>query len=144
MRGQFPGAQIQKKTFYLSQESAQKLSAELGEHVSRIQTYYIANGGAAVLGFGTFDTHTVRTKQETLFIVMDGQGIIKHVQVAAFLEPRDYIAPERWLLLFRGKKSGDALDQPTITGSTLTVKAVKNSVRRTLALQKLHAVSNAK
>lgn len=139
MQSQFPGLQIQKQALYLSKESAQKLSAELGEAVPRIQTYYIARGKSGTAGFGTFDTHVVRTKQETLFIIMDNRGIVKHVEVAAFLEPRDYLAPERWLRLFQGKAAGNALDQPTITGATLTVKAVKNSVHRTLALQKLHS-----
>ncbi|MBL8020450.1 MAG: FMN-binding protein [Leptospirales bacterium] len=139
MQAQFPGSLIQKQTLYLSKESAQKLSAELGETVPRLQTYYLARGKAGNAGFGTFDTHVVRTKQETLFIVMDNRGTIKYVEVAAFLEPRDYLAPERWLRLFQGKGTGDQLDQPTITGATLTVKAVKNSIRRTLALQKLHS-----
>jgi len=139
LQGQFPGSRVQRKTLYLSKETQLRLGKELGEEVSRVQTFYVASGSGGVLGYGIFDTHVVRTKQETLFIVMDKQGIIKHVEVAAFLEPRDYLAPARWLALFRGKSHADNLDQPGITGATLTVKAVKNAVRRTLALQNAHA-----
>lgn len=140
LQGQFPGSRVQRKTLYLNKETQARLSRELGEDVSRVQTFYVASAPAGgIAGYGIFDTHVVRTKQETLFIVMDRQGIIKHVEVAAFLEPRDYLAPGRWLALFRGKSHADSLDLPGITGATLTVKAVKNAVRRTLALQKAHA-----
>lgn len=135
---EFPGARITRKTLYLSKEKQHELSTETGGEVSRVQTYYLAEVNGQVAGFGSFDTHTVRTKQETLFIVMDRAGIIKTVEVAAFLEPPDYLAPARWLNLLKGRKYGDALELPPITGATLTVKSVKNAVRRTLALHRVH------
>lgn len=138
LQQQFAGSRVERKTLYLSKEVQTRLSAELGEDVSRVQTFYLARSAAGIAGFGTFDTHIVRTKHETLFIVMDSAGIIKHVEVAAFLEPRDYLAPARWLALFRGRAHGDALDVPGITGATLTVKSVKNAVKRTLALARAH------
>lgn len=138
LQQQFPGARVERKTLYLTRDAQASLAAELGEEVSRVQTFYLAHSAAGLVGFGTFDTHIVRTKQETLFIVMDAAGIIKHVEVAAFLEPRDYLAPARWLALFRGRTYGDAMDVPGITGATLTVKSVKNSVKRTLALARIH------
>ncbi len=138
LQQQFPGTHIERKTLYLTKEMQARLSAELGEDVSRLQTYYLARSASGPAGFGTFDTHIVRTKQETLFIVMDSAGIIKHVEVAAFLEPKDYLAPARWLALFRGRTYGDAMDLPGITGATLTVKSVKNAVKRTLALTRVH------
>ena len=134
LREQFPGSEVQKKTLYLTKEQQAALARDLGEDVSRVHTFYTARFGRTLAGYGIFDTHIVRTKQETLFVVMDASGIIKHVEVAAFLEPRDYLAPGRWLALFRGKKREDSMELPGITGATLTVKAVKNAVRRTLAI----------
>lgn len=140
LKKEFPGTAIERKTLYLTREEGEILSRCCGES-SRVHTFYLASDQGGVKGFGIFDTHVVRTKEETLFIVVDAAGIVKHVQVAAFLEPRDYLAPDRWFALFKGKTAGSSFDQPPITGATLTVKAAKNAVRRALELHRLHARS---
>ncbi|MBI3394469.1 MAG: hypothetical protein HY042_01400 [Spirochaetia bacterium] len=138
----FPGAVVDRIPLYLTAAERTALEKELGFAVEgRFHTFYRARREGRLEGVGIFDTHRVRTKEETLFIVVDPQGFVQHVEVISFFEPDEYAPPERWLKLMLGRKHGDTLrpgsEIPAITGSTLTTTAVSRAVRRVLALEKL-------
>ncbi len=140
---QFPGAAVERKTVYLTQEQRRQLDARLGgPSESRMNTFYVARKNGAVLGYGIFETHTVRTKDETLFIVVDTAGSIRHVELISFFEPEDYRPVQRWLALFLGKTEHDAIspgnDIAAISGASLTSRAVARSVRKVLMLYRFH------
>ena len=140
---QFPGATVERKAVYLTHEQKDTMDKTLGFPTEgRMHTFYVARGPSGVAGYGIFDTHKIRTKEETIFVVISREGRVKHVEVISFFEPHDYLAPERWLALLENKSAADSIlpgrDLPVITGATLTTNAVTHAVRKILYLQKLH------
>jgi len=87
------------------------------------------------------DTHTVRTKRDSLLISLDAQGRVLRIDVTAFLEPLEFMAPEPWLDQYRGHALEDDLGidraiRP-IAGATLTARATNGAVRRVLAIDEV-------
>jgi Na+-translocating ferredoxin:NAD+ oxidoreductase RnfG subunit len=89
------------------------------------------------------DSHRVRTKYETLLIVVGLDGRASRVEVVSFLEPPDYIPRALWYAQFKEKELSDDLKLKRsiapVTGATLTANATVAAVRRILAVH--HAVS---
>lgn len=86
------------------------------------------------------DTHIVRTMTETVLIGVKPDGSVHSVEVLAFHEPEDYLAPRGWRGLWRDKSLEDPLrpgsDLPNLSGATLTARAIGDAVRRALALHR--------
>ena len=138
----FPGARIDATRVYLTEEQAEAVAALSREQVpGRVYARYVAQRGGAVVGRAYVDTHVVRTKRESLLISLDPGGRVRRIDVTAFLEPREYLAPEPWLRQYGGRPLGDDLAiqraiRP-IAGATLTNRAVNAAVRRVLALDRV-------
>lgn len=132
----FPGAAPERRTAFLTEEqttAAERAArAKLG---SRVWTYYVAGSTAAY-----FESHPVRTMDETLMVVLR-DGKVAFVEVLAFSEPPDYLASPRWLRQFDGRGLDGELmlrrGLRGITGATLTAEAVTRSVRRVLAVHEV-------
>ena len=93
------------------------------------------------MGRAYVDTHVVRTKRESLLISVDSNGTVRRIDVTAFLEPPEYVAPEPWLRQYDRRPLDDDLAiqraiRP-IAGATLTNRAVNGAVRRVLALDRI-------
>ena len=102
---------------------------------------YLATRNGEVIGRAYVDTHTVRTKRESLLVSLDAQGGVMRIDVTAFLEPPEFRAPEAWLGQYRGRALDDNLGinraiRP-IAGATLTAKAANGAVRRVLAIDEI-------
>lgn len=135
-----PPAAVERKTAFLDEAGlahARELAGE-AEVKSGIVTYYVGRRGGRTLGYAYFDAHRVRTLPEVLMIVVTPSGTVERIEVLRFSEPREYLAPERWLDQFEGRPLGDELSTRrgivNITGATLTARAVTRAVRRVLAL----------
>lgn len=106
-----------------------------------VVTYYVGRAGTEPLGAAYFDAHRVRTLQEVLMVVVDPRGRVARIEVLGFAEPPEYMAPDGWLDLFRGRtlEPGTSTrgDIPIVTGATLTSRAVSAAVRRSLALHEV-------
>ena len=138
----FPGATIDADRVYLSDAQAARI-AELarGEMETKIIARYVATQGGRVVGRAYVDTHVVRTKRESLLISLGADGRVRRIDVTAFLEPPEYLAPEPWMRQYDAKPLGDDLAiqraiRP-IAGATLTARAVNAAVRRILALDRV-------
>lgn len=135
----FPGG-YERVTKFLTEEQirgAEKRSRSRVE--SKIVTYYVgrtADGEPAGMAF--FDTHTVRTSKEILFVWIEPRGSVAGLEILAFYEPEDYKIRPGWLARMKGKNGKDELtlgrDLDGVTGATLTVRALSAAVRRSLAL----------
>jgi electron transport complex protein RnfG len=139
----FPTADnMKRQTFYLSAAQLRRASEMAGEPVDAglLVSYRITRNGVP-LGWAYLDTHRVRTLNETILICIDGAERIMHVEVMNFNEPQEYIASDRFLELFRGKRLDAQLSLkgsvPTITGATLTCAAITSAARRVLALHRI-------
>jgi len=137
----FPGAAPERRTAFLTDAQAKAVEeAARAKLESKVWTYYVAGSTTAY-----FESHLVRTMNETIMVVVGADGKVAFVEVLSFAEPDDYIASKRWLAQLPGRKLDDDLalrrGLRNITGASLTAEAVSRSVRRVLAV---HRVLNAK
>ena len=143
-----PARRSTRTGVYLTDAQAARI-AELarGEMETKIIARYIATQGGRVVGRAYVDTHVVRTKRESLLISLEADGRVRRIDVTAFLEPLEYLAPEPWMRQYHAKPLGDDLAiqraiRP-IAGATLTAHAVNEAVRRVLALDRVLGATGA-
>jgi hypothetical protein len=139
-------AAVERRTLYLDPAQVRRAAGLAGVPVeSRVVTYYVASDGAsaggAILGYAYFDTHLVRTLPESIMIVVGPDGRIRRIDILSFDEPDDYFPKDRWREQFPGRRLDDdlALDRGirTLTGATLSARAITQAARRVLALHEL-------
>lgn len=104
---------------------------------SGMLTFYVGKQQNKILGYAAIETITVRTKPETLMIVLTPEGELRNVTTLAFHEPPEYQPPERWFEQLYKKSLADmdfnkGIDG--ISGATLSTRADLDSVRKILAI----------
>jgi len=113
---------------------------------SNLYTFYVGKRDGQIVGYAAIETHTVRTKPETLLIVLDPDGTLRRVDVLAFHEPPEYQPPERWFAQLLGQPI-KALrlggDVEGMTGATLSARAALDSVRKVLAIYRVAIAGEA-
>ncbi len=138
----FPGAVVEAERVFLTEQQMVEIAEIAGVEVeSGLVARYVATRGDSVLGRAYVDTHVVRTKRESLLIVLEADGSVRRVEVTAFLEPPDYLASQRWLRQYDRRHLDDdmALQRAIrpIAGATLTANATNAAVRRVLAIDQV-------
>jgi len=138
----FPGAQLTRREHFLTEAQARRVREAAGTELSGLWTVaYEARRNGALVGVGFFDTHRVRTLNETLLVALSAEGRILRVEVVAFKEPLDYLPREAWVKQFEGRRLNPELDQKKgirpLSGATLSAQAMTDASRRCLALQGL-------
>jgi len=138
----FPGTAPTRRTLYLT--AAQVAAVEKAARSklpSAVITVLETRSGDRVTGRGVLDTHVVRTMPETVLSVMEPDGRLRMALVLQFGEPPDYLPRAGWLSTVAGKRLDDDLwpgrGIRRVTGSTLTVQALTEAVRRCLAIDAL-------
>ena len=144
----FPSARIQTEQVFLTASQVREVSKRAGAGVElALVVRYVATRDGTVVGRAYVDTHTVRTKRETLLVSLDETGRLKRIDVTAFLEPPEYRATEPWLRQYAGRPLGDevAVNRAIrpLAGATLTARAVNAAVRRVLAIDEVLRVQPA-
>ncbi len=137
----FPGAQIKSERIFLTKEQQSEVAAlSEGKVPSALIARYIARRDGGVVGRAYVDTHVVRTKKESLLICLNERGDLRRVEVTAFLEPTEYLAPQAWYAQYQGRKLDNDLSLQRairpIAGATLTGRATNEAVRRVLAIDR--------
>ena len=138
----FAGATVTGDCVYLTAQQAERIAELAREDVrTRIYARYVARRDGLVVGRAYVDTHVVRTKRESLLISIEPDGRVRRIDVTAFLEPPEYVPPERWKQQYYERPLGDDIAihraiRP-IAGGTLTTRAVNAAVRRVLALDQV-------
>jgi Na+-translocating ferredoxin:NAD+ oxidoreductase RnfG subunit len=138
----FPGAAVERKTFFLTEAEQKEVQALSGGPApSALSVAYVAVKDGRVAGTAYFDTHVVRTQQETLMVAVDPEGAVFRIEVLSFAEPEEYLPREHWYGQFQGRKLDEELALSrgirAVSGATLTARATTEAARRVLAL---HAV----
>ena len=135
----YPGAAIRVEQVFLT-EPQQKAAAARGDVdvPTALIARYVATRDGKVLGRAYVDTHTIRTKKESLLISLDASGRVRRIDVTAFFEPVEYQASEPWLRQYENRALTPDLAvnraiRP-IAGATLTARATNEAVRRVLAI----------
>lgn len=135
----YPGASIRAERVFLTSDQRRRASSLAGEEIpTSLVGRYVATVGAEPAGRAYVDTNVVRTKKETLLISLDPRGLVRRVDVTAFLEPPEYRPPAPWLGQYTGRPFDEGLRlnrtiRP-IAGATLTARAVSSALRRILAV----------
>lgn len=105
---------------------------------SGLFTFYTSKDSQGKLtGYAAIETSTVRTKPETLMIVLTPEGTLRNIYTLAFHEPPEYQPPQRWYdkLLNRPLKEMDfSQGVDGITGATLSTRSALTSIRKVLAI----------
>jgi Na+-translocating ferredoxin:NAD+ oxidoreductase RnfG subunit len=142
LKAAFPGAEIRSQVLFLTDSEKQEVQKLSGAVVSTaLVANYRALQSGKEIGRAYLDTHTVRTKKESLLVMLNPDGTLRRVEVVAFLEPPEYMPSERWYEQFEGKAFGENLKLErgihAVTGATLTAKATTEAVRRVMAIDAL-------
>jgi hypothetical protein len=137
-----PPQEVERRTIYLDEAAAAQVKAAAGTAIEvRVVPYYIGRTAGKITGYAYFDTHLVRTLPETLMIRITPEGTIAAIDIVSFDEPSDYRVTSRWLEQFRGRGPGEAPGLPgvirSLSGATLSARAVTSAARRILALHRL-------
>jgi non-ribosomal peptide synthetase component F len=138
----FPGAQMVRKEHTLSETQAAQVKALAQVDLpGRWLVAYEARKNGTLVGVGMFDTHRVRTLNETLLVAISPEGRILRVEAVAFREPEEYKAKEAWVKQFEGKALDAQLNLKgairPLSGATLTAHAMTDAARRCLALHQV-------
>ena len=135
----FPDAAIRRETVFLTEAQMEAAGIAADSKIdSAMATRFIAEIEGEAVGYAYLDTHRVRTLPETLIVMLETDGSVKRVEVAAFREPLDYMPGEAWYRQFDDEELDRDLsldrDIRPITGATLTARATTEAVRRALAI----------
>ncbi|MEQ9620246.1 MAG: FMN-binding protein [Deltaproteobacteria bacterium] len=140
LKAAFPQAEeIEKIEIFLSDEQAAKIESISRSRLnSRLFIVYKGIKGDNTLGYAIIDTHTLRTKTETVMFVVNPDGTLSHAEILAFFEPPEYMPGDNWIELFNGKSAKDSIrlgkDIPNITGATITSNSLAQTMRQILAI----------
>lgn len=104
---------------------------------SGLFTFYVGKENDKILGYAAIESETVRTKPETVMILLTPEGELKSVTILAFHEPPEYMPPVRWFESL-AKRPLDEMDFSKgidgVSGATLSTHSALNSVRKVMAI----------
>lgn len=141
----FPGTDtVERRTVFLTDSQAADIEKRARVKLNtRVITYYEARRSESAEGRAYFDTRLIRTFPATLMTKIQPDGVVAYTEVLAFYEPEDYLPRKSWMDLFRGKALNENLrlrrDIPNVAGASLSVQAITDSVRLTLAVDAVTA-----
>lgn len=104
---------------------------------SGLFTFYVGKNQDKITGYAAIETNTVRTKPETLMIVLTPEGELSKVYTLAFHEPPEYMPPERWFEQLYKRPLADMdfnKGVDGIAGATLSTRANIDSIRKVMAI----------
>jgi len=138
----FPGQAVDRQTLYLKPEQVGAVEKGARSKLpSAVVTVFVARSGQEVTGRAVLDTHIVRTMPESLLTVIEPDGRLRMALVLQFGEPPDYLPREGWLETLEGRPLDDELwpgrGVRRVTGATLTVQALTEALRRSLAIDRI-------
>jgi Na+-translocating ferredoxin:NAD+ oxidoreductase RnfG subunit len=104
---------------------------------SGLFTFYVGKSQDKILAYAAIESSTVRTKPETLMIVLTPEGELRNVYTLAFHEPPEYQPPDRWFEQLYKRPLADmdfSKGVDGISGATLSTRAGIDSIRKVMAI----------
>jgi Na+-translocating ferredoxin:NAD+ oxidoreductase RnfG subunit len=140
-------AQVESKSLFPDeQQTANIEQLAKAKLASGMLTFYVGKLQDKILGYAAIETITVRTKPETLLIVLTPEGELRNVTTLAFHEPPEYQPPERWFeQLYKKPLANMAFNKGIdgIAGATLSTRADLDSVRKIMAVYQVMVKTKA-
>lgn len=140
-------AEVVRTPHYWTKQERAKISALAGiQKASGTHAEYqsTTKSGKVIAGRSVwFDTRKVRSKAQTIMLIIDAEQRVEKIVVCAFDEPLDYKPVDRWYQQFEGKRLDKNLQLKKsihgVSGATLTSRATTAAVREMLAA---HAIAH--
>ena len=130
---------ITKKNILLSKQRTKTIQEQA--HVkleSKIFRIFKAEKDNETLGYGVLVNRKVRSKNAVVLYLISKDSILKSIEVIAFNEPIEYLPSKTWNAQFENistdKMLKSATDIPTITGATLSARALTDGSRIAFAI----------
>ncbi len=140
------GMQVEQLSLFPDQQQVEKIQTLAKTKLdSGLFTFYVGKDQGKLLGYAAIETGTVRTKPETLIIVLTPDGELRNVTTLAFHEPPEYLPPQRWFERLYKRALADmdfnkGIDG--ISGATLSTRAAVSSVRKVMAIYQVMVQGN--
>ena len=132
------GAQVENVSLFPDDQQKATIEQEAKAKLdSGLFTFYVGKQQGKLLGYAAIETITVRTKPETLMIVLTPEGVVRNVYTLAFHEPPEYQPPERWFEQLSGRPLVEMdfnKGVQGVSGATLSTRAAVNSVRKVMSI----------
>lgn len=130
-------AQVESQSLFPDEQQTASIEQQAKIKLdSGMLTFYVGKQQDKILGYAAIESITVRTKPETLMIVLTPEGELRNVTTLAFHEPPEYQPPERWFEQLYKKPLAE-LDfnkgVDGIAGATLSTRADISSIRKVMA-----------
>jgi len=138
----FPDCEVERESVFLTEAEMSAASRLAGHPRSRaLVVRYVAQREGKRHGTAYFDTHRVRTLDETIMAIVQPDGTIGRIEVISFAEPPDYLPRDGWYRQFDGRALDEELELDrgirAVTGATLTAHATTLAARRILAVHQI-------
>ena len=132
-------AVITKKNILLSKQRTKTIQEQAQVKLeSKIFRIFKAEKDNKVLGFGVLVNRKVRSKNAVVIYLISKNSILKSIEVIAFNEPIEYLPSKTWNSQFENVATDKMLksgtDIPTITGATLSARALTDGSRIAFAI----------
>jgi len=132
------GPQIEQLSLFPDENQVAKIEQEAKVKLdSGLFTFYVGKDQGKILGYAAIETNTVRTKPETLMIVLTPDGELRKVVTLAFHEPPEYLPPDRWFeQLYKRPLAEMDFNKGVdgISGATLSTRSALNSIRKVMTI----------
>lgn len=130
---------VEKKSLVLTKEDVQNIQTQARSKVdSKIVRYYKVTKDNTIIGNAILLKKKIRTKTAAVLYMVDNNNSMVGIEIINFKEPLEYKPNIGWQETFIGKTHEDTLmagnDIPTISGATLSARAITNSARLALGI----------
>ncbi|CAA6798714.1 MAG: Unknown protein [uncultured Sulfurovum sp.] len=130
---------IEKKSLILTKEDVKNIQTLANTKVgSKIVRYYKVTKNEEILGNAILLKQRIRTKNAAILYIVDANKSMLSTEIVSFKEPSEYKPNKEWTEVLNGKTSEDTLmagkDIPTISGATLSARAISDAARLALAI----------
>ena len=135
------GAQIESLSLFPDEAQTAKIEQDAKVKLdSGMFTFYVGKNQDKILGYAAIETTTVRTKPETLMILLTADGELSKVIVLAFHEPPEYLPSQGWFdRLYKRPLSEMDFNKGVdgISGATLSTRSAINGIRKVMAIYQI-------
>ncbi|HHD75935.1 MAG TPA: FMN-binding protein [Campylobacterales bacterium] len=130
---------VEKKSLILTKEDVKTIQSNAHSKVdSKVVRYYKITKDNTPLGNAILLKKRVRTKIAAILYIVDNNNSMLGIEILSFKEPSEYKPSQEWQKMLVGKTAEDTLvagdDIPTISGATLSARAISNSARLALSI----------
>ncbi|CAA6808258.1 MAG: Unknown protein [uncultured Sulfurovum sp.] len=132
---------VNKKSLILTKEESKKIQQQAKAKLSsKIVRYYEVKKENNTIGHAILLKEKIRTKYAAILYMVDNNNTMLGIEIVSFKEPSEYKPNDNWKKIFVGKTSEDTLvageDIATISGATMSARAISNAARVALAIVK--------